>query len=109
MIREVLAWLFTRRRPGARGPRIRLKIPRVQNLGELKVADPPAWLRTHVKRAGELEQRQAIALVVCPHGHRFAIAGSHTVDGWGNVEPKVSCPVDCTWSAFIELEKWEPL
>jgi len=95
------------RRPG---PRLRLTIPRVATLDELAGVDPPAWLRFQVKAAGKVETRHPTALIVCPFGHRFAIAGGHSIGGTtGAVEPQVGCPeAGCGWLAFVELDGWEP-
>jgi hypothetical protein len=107
---RALAWFTRSKIRPAPGPRLRLTIPRVFSLEELEGVDPPAWLRFQVKAAGKLEARRPSAMIVCPFGHRFAIAGGHSVSGTtGAVEPQVRCPiVGCEWIAFIELADWSP-
>jgi len=109
-IQRLIAWLTRSKIRPAPGPRLRLSIPRVATLEELEAIDPPAWLRFQVKAAGKLEARRSSAMIVCPFGHRFAIAGGHSISGTtGAVEPQVGCPdTACEWVAFVELADWSP-
>ncbi len=75
---------------------------------DLEDDNSPWWLRIHSRAAGTIAKRRPQPLVRCPDGHRFAIAGGHSVDGTsGEVNPRIGCP-KCGWVALVTLAEWDP-
>lgn len=104
--RRALAWLTRSKiRPAPPG---RVVLKRVGDLDELDEATAPAWLCIHTKTHGELGGRRPMPMLVCPSGHRFVVAGGHSVGGTtGDVDPQVGCP-ECDWLALVTLDGWAP-
>lgn len=81
----------------------RISLRRAANLDD---DSGPWWSKIESRPAGTLAERRPMPIVMCPKGHRFAIASAvHSVDLVGNVEPRIQCQ-DCEWAALVGLEGW---
>lgn len=102
---ERIRGMIRKREEAAGRPLGRITLRRVSNLED---ADPPWWLRILSRPEGTIAERRPMPIIKCPNGHRFAVAGGHSVEGVsGNVDPRVGCP-KCEWAAFVQLDGWEP-
>ena len=105
MIIKRIRKLLSQREPPAAEIRPRIILRRTTDLED---EDSPWWLRIHSRAAGTMAKRRPQPLVRCPDGHRFAIAGGHSVDGaTGEVNPRIGCP-KCGWAALVRLAEWDP-
>lgn len=73
---------------------------------DLEDDDSPWWLRILSRPQGTMAQRRPMPILKCPNGHRFAVAGGHSVEASGDVNPRVKCP-ECDWVALVQLDGWE--
>ena len=104
LIERVRAMIRKREKAAGR-PLGRITLRRATDLED---DNPPWWLRILSRHEGTMAPRKPMPIIKCPNGHRFAVAGGHSIEGVsGDINPRVGCP-KCDWAALVTLEAWEP-